>query len=75
VNDYSSYCWSYFLKRKVELASKLVGLIKKLKSEKIRVVFLRLDDAALYQNKIGDMVLVDVAGIRQKLDAPRHGPY
>jgi hypothetical protein len=21
------------------------------------------------------MVLVDVAGIRQKLDAPRHGPY
>jgi hypothetical protein len=28
-----------------------------------------------HQYKIGDMVLVDVAGIRQKLDAPRHGPY
>jgi hypothetical protein len=28
-----------------------------------------------HQYKVGDMVLVDVAGIRQKLDAPRHGPY
>jgi hypothetical protein len=28
-----------------------------------------------HQYQIGNMVLVDVAGIRQKLDVPRHGPY
>jgi hypothetical protein len=25
VDDYSSYCWSYFLKRKDELAGELIG--------------------------------------------------
>jgi hypothetical protein len=33
VDDYSSYCWSYYLKRKDELANKLVGFIKELRNE------------------------------------------
>jgi hypothetical protein len=45
VDDYSSYCWSYILKRNDELAAEWIGLIKELKNDKIRVMFLRLDDA------------------------------
>jgi len=45
VDDFTSYCWSYFLKRKDELAEKVIDLIKELKNEGIAVVFLRLDDA------------------------------
>jgi hypothetical protein len=45
VNDYSSYCWSYFLKRKGDLKNKLIDLMDELKDLKKTVKFLRLDDA------------------------------
>jgi transposase InsO family protein len=45
IDDFLSYCWSYFLKKKDELKDKVVELIKELKNENIQVKFLRLDDA------------------------------
>jgi len=45
VDDYSSYCWSYFLKKKDELEDKIVDLIKELRNDKIYLVLIRLDDA------------------------------
>jgi hypothetical protein len=45
IDDFSSHCWSYFLKKKDELKDKVVKLIKELKNENIQVKFLRLDDA------------------------------
>jgi hypothetical protein len=45
IDDFSSYCWSYFLKKKDESKDKVVELIKELKNENIQVKFLRLDDA------------------------------
>jgi hypothetical protein len=45
IDDFSSYCWSYFLKKKDELKGKVVELIKELKNYNIQVRFLRLDDA------------------------------
>jgi hypothetical protein len=34
VDDYSTYCWSYLLKRKDELAGEIIGLIKELNMRK-----------------------------------------
>jgi hypothetical protein len=45
IDDFSSYCWSYFLKKKDELKDEVVELIKELKNENIQVKFLRFDDA------------------------------
>jgi hypothetical protein len=45
IDDFSSYCWSYFLKKMDESKDKLVKLIKELKNENIQVIFLSLDDA------------------------------
>jgi hypothetical protein len=45
IDNFLSYCWSYFLKKKDELKDKVVELIKELKNENIQVKFLRLDDA------------------------------
>jgi hypothetical protein len=39
IDDFSSYCWSYFLKKKDELKDKVVELIKELKNENIQVKF------------------------------------
>jgi hypothetical protein len=44
IDDFSSYCWSYFLKNKDELKDKVVELIKELKNDNIQVKFSRLDD-------------------------------
>jgi transposase InsO family protein len=41
VDDFSGYCWSYFLKAKSELKERIVDLVKELKNVK----FLRLDNA------------------------------
>jgi hypothetical protein len=41
VDDFSGYCWSYFLRAKSELKERIVDLVKELKNVK----FLRLDDA------------------------------
>jgi hypothetical protein len=45
IDDFSSHCWSYFLKKKDELKDKVVELIKELKNDNIQVKFLRIDDA------------------------------
>ena len=45
VDDYSGYCWSYFLNHKSDLKVKLVELIVELRDLKKNVKFLRLDDA------------------------------
>jgi transposase InsO family protein len=45
VDDYSGYCWSYFLKQKSDLKTTLIGLIDELKHLDKTVKFLRLDDA------------------------------
>jgi hypothetical protein len=45
VNDYFSYCWSYFLKRKGDLKNKLIDLMDELKDLKKNIKFLRLQDA------------------------------
>jgi hypothetical protein len=45
IDNFLSYCWSYFLKKKDELKDKVVERIKELKNKNIRVKFLRLDDA------------------------------
>jgi hypothetical protein len=45
VNDYSGYCWSYFLKHKSDLRTTLIGLLDELKNVNKTVKFLRLDDA------------------------------
>jgi len=45
VDDFSGYCWSYFLKRKDELSGYVIGLIEELKKDNVHVKFLRLDDA------------------------------
>jgi hypothetical protein len=39
IDDFSSYCWSYFLNKKDELKDKVVDLIKELKNEIIQVKF------------------------------------
>jgi transposase InsO family protein len=41
VDDFSGYCWSYFLRAKPELKERILDLVKELKNVK----FLRLDDA------------------------------
>jgi len=41
VDDYSGYCWSYFMKTKSELKERVIDLIKELRNVK----YLRLDDA------------------------------
>jgi transposase InsO family protein len=45
VDDFSGYCWSYFLKRKDELSNSVVSLIQELRNDNIFVRTLRLDDA------------------------------
>jgi hypothetical protein len=45
IDDFSSYCWSYFLERKDKLKDKVVELSKALKNDNIQVKFLRRDDA------------------------------
>jgi hypothetical protein len=45
VDDYSGYCWSYFMKRKSDLKTTLIGLLDELKNLNKTVKFLRLDDA------------------------------
>jgi hypothetical protein len=45
VDDYSSYCWSYFLNRKSDLKNTLIELLDELKNLQKTVNFLRLDDA------------------------------
>jgi hypothetical protein len=45
IDDFSSYCWHYFLKKKDQLKDKVVVLIKELKKDYTHVKFLRLDDA------------------------------
>jgi hypothetical protein len=45
VDDYSGYCWSYFLKRNSDLKTTLIGLLDELKNLNKTVKFLRLDDA------------------------------
>jgi hypothetical protein len=37
VDDFSGYCWSYFLKRKDELSNTVVGLIQELRKDNIFV--------------------------------------
>jgi hypothetical protein len=39
VNDYSGYCWSYFLKRKSDLKTVLIGLLDELKNLNKTVTF------------------------------------
>jgi hypothetical protein len=43
VDDFSGYCWDYFLPAKSELKERIVDLVKELKNVK----FLRLDDAGV----------------------------
>jgi glycosylphosphatidylinositol transamidase (GPIT) subunit GPI8 len=45
IDNFSSYCWSFFFKKKDKLKDKIVKLIKELKRENIQVNFLGLDDA------------------------------
>ena len=45
VDDYSGYCWIYFLNHKSDLKLKLLDLILELRDLKKTVKFLRLDDA------------------------------
>jgi hypothetical protein len=45
VDDYSGYCWSYFLKQKSSLKTTLIGLFDQLKNLNKTVKLLRLDDA------------------------------
>jgi hypothetical protein len=45
IDDFLSYCWSYFLKKKDESKDKAIELIKELKNDYVQVRFLRLDDA------------------------------
>jgi hypothetical protein len=45
VDDFSGYCWSYFLKRKDELSNSIVSLIQELRNDNMFVKILRLDDA------------------------------
>jgi hypothetical protein len=44
VDDYSGYCWSYFLKEKSDLKTTLIGLLDKFKNLNKTIKFLRLDD-------------------------------
>jgi hypothetical protein len=45
VDDYSVYCWFYFLKQKSYLKATLIGLLGELKNLNKTDKFLRLDDA------------------------------
>ena len=45
VDDYSGYCWSYFLNHKNDIKNKLINLVDDLKDLQKTVKFLRLDDA------------------------------
>jgi Integrase core domain len=45
VDDYSDFCWSYFLKTKNQRAPTTVGLIRDLKATGKRVKTIRLDNA------------------------------
>jgi hypothetical protein len=45
VDDFYGYCWSYFLKRKDDLSSYVIGLIEELNNDNVHVKFLRLDNA------------------------------
>jgi hypothetical protein len=45
VDDYTDFCWSYFLRKKSDLKEKLVNFIQELKTKKIDVKFVRCDNA------------------------------
>jgi hypothetical protein len=45
VDDYTDFCWSYFLRKKSDLKEKLVNFIQELKTKIIDVKFVRYDDA------------------------------
>ena len=45
VDDYTDFCWSFFLKKKRDLKFKMVDLIKELKGMEKKVSFIRYDNA------------------------------
>jgi hypothetical protein len=45
VDDYTDYCWNYFVKSKDQVKSKVVELVEELKDKGGFVKFMRLDDA------------------------------
>jgi hypothetical protein len=45
VDDYTDYCWSYFVKNKDQLKTKVVELVEELKDKERFVKYLSLDDA------------------------------
>ena len=45
VDDYSDFCWSFFLKNKSDLKVKMTNLLTDLKIADVNVKFIRCDDA------------------------------
>ena len=45
VDDYSDFCWSFFLKNKSDLKVKMVNLLTDLKIADVNVKIIRCDDA------------------------------
>ena len=70
VDDYSDFCWSYFLKTKDELAEKVVNFIKDLMMRnKIKIECIRLDNAG--ENKsLNNLCLKEGLGIKFEWTAP-----
>jgi hypothetical protein len=44
VDDYSRYCWRFFLKKKDKLQDKVDNFIKELRNAKMHPKFWKLDD-------------------------------
>ena len=70
VDEYSDYCWSYFLKTKDELAETVVKLIRDLQEKyKIKIESIRLDNAG--ENKtLENLCLKEGLGIKFEWTAP-----
>ena len=45
LDDCSDYCWSFFLRSKIELKNKVIEVIKELKGMDKAISFIRCDDA------------------------------
>ena len=70
VDDYSDFCWSFFLKNKSDLKVKMINLLTDLKIADVNVKFIRCDDAG--ENKsMKDDHRIKSFGVKFEFSGPR----
>ena len=70
VDDFTDYCWSYFMKNKSDLSSKMQELIQELKTKQLKVKYIRCDNAG--ENQAFEQETKQLGwGIKFEYTAPR----